>query len=433
MFYLIYNLLFWIFLVLGFPFLLFRLLTTRRFRTGLKERLAIYGKKGINSSPDHSLWVQAASVGEVTAALPLLRLLREELPDYPLVLTCQTAAGRKIARKRLGSQAKVLLCPLDAALFVNRFFRWARPRILIMIETELWPGLITAADRRNIPILMVNGRISPRAFRGYMKGRFFLKPFLARITAFNMRSSADAHRIKRMGAPQEKISVTGNIKFDTLPAGEQPAREREGWKRILKLREGEEIVVGGSTFAGEEAILSRVFAAISPEMPRLRLILAPRHLNRIEEVERYLRSRKQPYALLGELRAGRADPEVKIVIVDQLGILIKIYAVAAVVFIGRSLSGVGGQNPIEPASLGKPIIFGPHMENFRIEARALLESGAALRVKDEEELKNKLREVLGDVDLSRGMGEAGIRVVDNFRGASRRNLASIKKLLGREE
>jgi len=425
----VYNYLLLMVLLLGLPFFLFRLSTTRRFRRGLGERFTCYGRRKNELRADRSIWIQAASVGEVSASLPLIRLLRKEFPRRRLVLTCQTASGRRVGRDKLRREASVLLCPLDLGFLVERFVRLISPEILILIETEIWPGLITVSHRHQIPVLLVSGRISPAAFKGYSKAGVLLEPVLNKISAFNMRTEDDAERIRRMGAPASRVFVNGNIKFDSLPPTRIAADIRRQLAARLGLGPENMLIVGGSTYEGEEAILLEVFKKISSRLGGLRLLLAPRHLERLGEVEGLLKSRNQPYSLFSRPVETTAIEKAEVVILDEMGILFTLYSLAAVVFVGRSLKGEGGQNPIEPASWGKPLVFGPHMENFHCIAAELVEAGAAVRLADDSELESAVIDILSHPEKRNAMGEKARRVVEKKRGASRRNLETVKKIL----
>ena len=411
------------------PFFLVRFIITRRFRTGLGERLTLYGPKFRKSSTAGSIWVQAASVGEVRAVLPLIELLREEYPERRIVLTCQTATGRGLGRKELGWEHTVILAPLDSAPFLQRFYRIFSPEILILVETEIWPGAIISAARRGLPVIMINGRISPGSFRGYLKIRPLLAPVLKKISSFNMRTAADARRIIGLGALEETVSVTGNIKFDSLPA-DISSQDKKGLAARLKVESKDKILVGGSTFAGEERILYRVFTELTPRFPELILILAPRYLERIGELEAFFRKEKEPVSRFTQLKATGREGR-RVILVDRMGVLFSLYSLAAAVFIGRSLRGSGGQNPIEPASLGKPVLFGPRMDNFRTIARDLVGGGGAVEVRSEKELKEELTRILSSSETALKMGERARAVVSSRKGASWRNLEKICRVLAK--
>ncbi len=420
--YLIYNLLFFSILLLAAPYLLFRMATTRRFREGLGERLGFY-RTGLRFR-EGSIWIQAASVGEVNAARPLIALIREEFPRVPVVLTCQTAAGRAVARNKLAGEVTAILSPLDFAPAVGRLIRLISPRILILIETELWPGTILAARLQGVPVAAVNGRISSRSFPRYRKVRALLKPLLRRIDGFGMRSEEDAGRIRELGAEGERVRVTGNIKFDSL---EIPVSPPGGRRAAWGWRPDDPVIVAGSTYEGEEELLLKTYRELRDEFPGLRLILAPRHLERLGAVEELLRSAGEGYRRYSSLSESAA--ETGLVILDRMGVLSGLYREAAVVFVGRSLRGTGGQNPIEPAVAGKPVVFGPHMENFAEIAADLAAAGAAVRVEDGGGLTARIREILADREKGEAMGERGRAVVEKRQGASRRNLEMIREIM----
>ncbi len=423
-YYLVYNLLFAMVLLLSAPFFLFRMATTRRFRAGLGERLGFYGAGFRDRAGEGSIWIQAASVGEVKAVLPLVDLIREEFPGSPVVLTCQTAAGRELARSQRGREAAAILSPLDFQPTVGRLIRRISPRILVLVETEIWPGTILAARRRGIPVAVVNGRISSRSFPRYRKAGIFLRPVLRRINRFGMRSTPDAERIRALGAEGRRVRVTGNIKFDSLdfsPAGGGGYRERWGWARQ------DPVIVAGSTYQGEEELLLNAWRDLRSDFPGLKLILAPRHLERVESVEALLHSRGEAYRLFSRL--SPAEGRTGLVILDRMGVLSGLYREASAVFVGRSLKGAGGQNPIEPAAAGKPILFGPRMENFSEIAEELVESGGAVRVEDESRLTGRLREILADREQAAALGARARAAVEKRRGASRRNLEMIREII----
>jgi len=395
----------------------------------MAERWGFYGATGKDISADHSIWIQAASVGEVTAALPLINLLRKKCPEEKIILTCQTAAGRDVARKKLGSGVVAILPPLDLGWVINKLIRLSRPRVLILIETEIWPGMIMTAVKKGIPIVIVNGRISTSSFRGYSKVNFMVRPLLKMVTAFGMRSEEDASRIRRLGAPPDRITVTGNIKFDSLPGPELPRDARKELEALLGMESTDMLFVGGSTFEGEDLILYESYLELLDCHPGLRLLLAPRHMERVAAIEEVLRSRKQAYSLYTSILAHpEAKKKSEVVILDIMGVLSDHYGLATVAFIGRSLRGYGGQNPIEPAAYGCPIIFGPHMENFREIAADLVQAGGAVRIRDERELSEELARLLSDPELRDRIGESARRLVEKRRGASRKNLELISRL-----
>ena len=412
------------------PFFLVRFITTRRFRLGLGERLTLYRKNLSSLRSSRSIWLQAASVGEVTAVIPLIRLLRKEYPSRRVVLTCQTAAGRDLGREKFDSDIPVLLSPLDFSPLITRFINRFSPSILILVETEIWPGLILTSRRKGIPVVIVNGRISDGSFGAYRKARPLLRPLFKRIAGFNMRSEKDAERIKALGAFEEKIAVTGNIKFDSIPEAISPELDQE-ISLLLNRGKKTRIIIGGSTFEGEEEILYRVLLNLLSDFPELLLILAPRHLERIPRLREFFRRKNEDIHLYSRLKAGEKR-ERRVILVDRMGALFSLYSQASAVFIGRSLRGEGGQNPIEPASLGKPVLFGPRMDNFRKIARDLLKAGGAVEVRSGNDLKEKLSRILSTPASAGIIGEKAKAVVSSRKGASRRNLKAISRILAEQ-
>ncbi len=430
--YFIYNYLFLVTLFFATPFFLFRMATTRRFRKGMAERWGFYGPIKKLLIADHSIWIQAASVGEVTAALPVIDLLRKNYPEEKIILTCQTASGRDVARKKLGVNTAVILSPLDLGFVINNLIRLSGPRILILIETEIWPGMIMTARRNGIPVVIVNGRISASSFRGYRRVISLVGPLLKMVTALGMRSEEDASRIRELGAPPDRVTVTGNIKFDSLPGPELPRNVRGELEALLGLESTDMLIIGGSTFEGEDRILYEAYRALLPRFPGLRLLLAPRHLERVGAIKALLRSRGQSFALYTSLAARTIVPrKTDVVILDAMGVLSNLYGLGTVAFIGRSLRGYGGQNPIEPASFGCPIIFGPHMENFQEVTDDLIKAVGAVRIQNEGELSEKLAGLLSDPARRDRMGYQARQMLENRRGASQRNLEQIKQVLSR--
>ena len=422
---LIYNALALSFLLLASPYFLLRMLITPRFHRGLRERLGFYPSR---PAPSDSIWVQAASVGEVAAAIPLIRRLAENPEGRGVVVTCQTAAGREAARKSLAGVAEVVLTPLDLGLTIGRFIRSHSPTVLILIETELWPGLILACARNGIPIAICNGRISDRSFPRYRAAGFLLRPLLTRISLLAMRSRTDAERIIRLGAPKQRTLVTGNIKYDSISPVDE-GRRRDLARRLGLSRESL-VIVGGSTAAGEELLLARSWKILKGKLPDLRLILAPRHLERLPRLLEELKE-----AGFAPVRLSRLSPGTipELVVVDALGVLYSLYSLADAVFVGRSLCGQGGQNPIEPAYLEKAIIFGTGMHNFREDADGLLEVGGAMLIENSGELPEKLGHLLAHPELRERMGKAARKMADSRRGATEKNFKLIAALIRKKQ
>jgi len=374
----------------------------RRRRAGYGRQLAQrFGRLGDGLPPEPRCWIHAVSVGESAAAVPLVEGIRRRWPELGIVVSTITPTGARIVADRLATAAVHRYFPIDLPGPVRRALDAARPRFFIAIETELWPNFLRALARRRIPAMIANGRISDRSFRRYRRVRWLMQRVLADVSVFAMQSEEDARRIVALGAPRERVVVTGNLKSDLVPEeGETAAR----WRERLGLGALDRLWVAGSTHRGEEAVVLDVFLGARARWPGLRLLLAPRHPERAGEVEELIRARGLVPARRSRLPQERAPGAV--LILDTVGELAELYSLAEVVFVGGSLVPVGGHNVLEPAMRGKPVLFGPHTSNFRESAELLQRSGGGLVVKDGLELGRELARLLEDGDLTRRMGEA---------------------------
>ena len=381
---------------------------------------------GSSRGAQHSIWIHAVSVGEVLAAQPLLRALRQAAPDHPLVLSTITPAGFAVASKQ--GEGIPIYFPLDVRGCVGRALDALRPRLLLLVESELWPMAIRATASRGVPIAVVNGRLSPRAFRRHRLVAPWVRGTLERVRLFLMQSQADADRLLALGVSPEKVRVVGNVKWDAS-LGARPTTEAIAELAVrLGLTGREEVVVAGSTHRGEEAALLRAFLAARSARPRARLILAPRHLERLGEVEGAVRG-----AGLTCARLSQAARDWVVGLVDTMGQLPRYYGLATVAFIGGSLIPHGGQNPLEAASLGKPIVFGPSMHNFDSIIHQLLAHHAARQVTDAGELTRVLEELLADPTTSQVMGRRARELTEQFQGATQRTVDALKPLMNKHQ
>ncbi len=375
----------------------------RRRRAGYGRHLAQrFGRLGDGLPPEPRCWVHAVSVGESAVAVPLVEGIRRRWPELGIVVSTITPTGARIVADRLATAAVHRYFPIDLPGPVRRAIDAARPRFFIAIETELWPNFLRALARRRVPAMIANGRISDRSFRRYRRVRWLMRRVLADVSVFAMQSEEDARRIVALGAPLERVVVTGNLKGDLVPEKGETAAQ---WRRRLGLGAHERLWIAGSTHRGEEAVVLDAFLGARARWPDLILLLAPRHPERAGEVEELVRSRG-----LGPARRSRPPRERApgaVLILDTVGELAELYSLAEVVFVGGSLVPVGGHNVLEPAMRGKPVLFGPHTSNFREGAELLQRSGGGLVVKDGLELGRELARLLEDGDLARRMGEAG--------------------------
>jgi len=376
-----------------------------------------------------SLWLHAASVGEVQAAAGLVRALDERCPGAPLVITTMTPAGAArakalLAALRAGGEADVRFLPLDLPGAVHRFFDRVAPRLGIIMETELWPNLFRECRRRRVPLVLASARLSERSARRYDRMRRVFEPTLAACALIAAQSEADAKRFLRLGAPPAAVRAVGNIKFDL----EVPAAAAERG-RLLRERYagGRPMWVAGSTHDGEEQAALAAHALVRRAHPEALLVLAPRHPPRFREVGAMLERRQVAFAR----RSAQLSPAIEVLLLDTLGELLDLYAAADVVFVGGSLVPVGGHNLLEPAALGRPILTGPHHFNSPQIARLLRERNAVEVVHDARELGERVSELIAQPSARTMMGARARAVVEENRGALDRLVALIAPLLER--
>ncbi|MBN2097721.1 MAG: 3-deoxy-D-manno-octulosonic acid transferase, partial [Candidatus Omnitrophica bacterium] len=381
------------------------------------------------------IWLHAVSVGETQAARPLVEYLKLKYPDSTLVISTVTATANKIAKNLISPNELVIYSPLDISFVVKKTLDLINPKLLIIAETEIWPNLIVNAASRNVPIVMVNGRISSGSFRNYKLFPCFLRPILLKINLFAMQTKTDAQRIIELGAEENKVKVTGNMKFDIL-GSEFVVRSSE-----LGLKENEKLFIAGSTHRGEEQVILRAYQDLVKTHPDLKLLIAPRHIERVAEIEKLItrfgfRAQRVSaifttnYELPSFAKAseGRRTTN-SILILDTIGQLRNLYQLADIVFIGGSLISHGGQNPIEPAYFSKAILFGPDMSNFSSVSETLLKQKAAILVRDAVQLKESCLSLLTDSEMARDLGQRAKQIIEQNRGATFKNLELINQYL----
>ncbi|MFN3544806.1 MAG: lipid IV(A) 3-deoxy-D-manno-octulosonic acid transferase [Thiobacillus sp.] len=359
-----------------------------------------------------AVWVHAVSVGEMRAAQPLLDALRTAHPGLPILLTCMTPTGRATAEALYGNFARIVYLPYDYAWLMRRFLRCARPRVGILMETELWPNLIHAAARQQVPLVLANARLSERSARGYARLPALTRACLSRIALVAAQTEADASRLLKLGAAS--VQVTGNLKFDIAPPAEQLARGA-AWRAQWGSRP---VLLAASTREGEEAPLLRAFAKAAPA--DVLLVLVPRHPQRFDEVARLIESARLRYQRRSALDGEPLRPETRVLLGDSLGELFAYYAACDVTFVGGSLVPLGGQNLIEAASVGRAVLVGPHTFNFAQATQDAIEAGAAMRVDDAAACLAAGVRLLRDEAARARMGEAGLAFAARHRGAARR-------------
>ncbi|MHC4917283.1 MAG: 3-deoxy-D-manno-octulosonic acid transferase [Planctomycetota bacterium] len=379
------------------------------------------------------IWVHAVSVGEALAARTLVEALEREFPGREVVVSASTETGRDVAARTYGG-GKVFPCPLDLSGSVRKAFDAVRPELIVLMELEIWPNLLAEAERRKVPVAVVNGRLTERAARRYVQVGLFLRRTIGRVGLFCVQTQAYAERFKAIGAPADRVRVTGSMKYDAVSARRVSADERGTTRRRLGLPSNAAVVVGGSTHPTEEAALLGAVESLRERFPDLRAVVVPRHTNRVgalvPEIEAAgwkVRLRSETGTGAALMRESQAAGEV--LVVDTMGELGDVYKAADAVFVGGSLIPHGGQNMMEPAGLGLPVLYGPHTGNFA-ETVALLErAGGGRKVADAADLESALGELLGDAEKRRAMGEAGRNAILSAQGATEKNLALLKSLV----
>ncbi len=376
------------------------------------------------------VWVHAVSVGEVTAAAPIVAALRAALPAACLVLSTSTETGQEMAGRLVPEATALIYYKVDIPAVVRKVIGLVRPDVFVITETELWPNFLRECNRLGVRVVMVNGRISPRSFGRYAKTRILWERVLKGVEAIGVISEVDAERVRAMGAEPEKVRVLGNAKYDGLASRVNPAL-REEIARTIGAGETSRFLVAGSTHEGEEEVLFDVYRRLLPDHPDLRLIVVPRHIERGEAVVSLARQRGFEDVLrMTEIRAGKGPAGQRVIVVDVIGELFKVYGLATAVFCGGSLVPRGGQNILEAAAWGKVVLYGPSMEDFLDERAMLEEAGAGITVRSGDELHGWFDRLLRDPGELEKRGESGRARVMASRGASGRYAEMIIKALG---
>ena len=393
------------------------------------------------------VWIQAVSVGELAVARSFMAALRERRPDVRFALTTNTSTGYALARKAVQAPDVALYFPVDVPPVVRRVLRCIRPALVVLVENEMWPNLIRHAHRRGTPVLMVNGRISEHSHRGYRKIRFVTRQVLPLVTRFCVQSGGDAARLLDIGARPEAMEVSGSAKYDIGKAAPEAAEKAARVLAAVRPGAGRLVLVAGSTWDGEEAALLDWAKTARARFPQLLLVLVPRHAERRDAVLEAIRASGLPFvqrSKMGDLPTpgkngenspdpGKNAPEPAVLLVDTTGELRGFYANADAVFVGKSLTQRGGQNPIEPAVEGKPVVVGPHMENFPVIIEDFRKAGAIVQVGGAAELGEALDRLLGDAAERARIGAAAAALVARQAGATGRMADRAAELLAAGE
>ncbi len=424
----IYNLFWPIGLLFFLPGYFTKMIRRGGYREKFGQRLGIYDRELRDClSKQRSTWLHAVSVGEVNIALKLANALRTLESDLRCVLTTTTTTGFALARKNAPPWMEIVYTPLDYWPIMRRAFSVIRPARILLIEAEVWPNLAGEAHMRQIPLVLVNARLSPRSERRYRRFRFFVAPIFRLLDLVCVPEEEDIERWAALGVLPDRIHVTGSIKFDpdVQPQSQAVATTL---RDVLPAVSSDSLVLfGGSTHRGEEKILAGIFLRLRQQFPSLRLFIAPRHVERLQEIRADLGVFPLRVALASESRQGR-DADADCILLDTTGELQRWYGIATVVFVGKSLTAHGGQNPVEPIFSGKPVVFGPHMENFAMLAKRLVSNNGAIQIADTDSLEGAVAELLRDANARKRLVQNARAILNEHQGTTARAAALVHEL-----
>jgi 3-deoxy-D-manno-octulosonic-acid transferase len=411
------------------PYYLFRGIRQGKVRRGIRERLGFYTDDQLAALADKKVfWIHAVSVGETRAAVPLLKALKKAYPEHFVVVSNVTETGHHIA-KNLPEADLCLFFPFDLSWVVKRVLRQVRPAAIIIVETEIWPNFIRYAKALNIPVTLVNGRISDRSFPRYRFARKLVAPILEQISAFGMQTELDARRIIEMGARPERVEISGNLKFD-MQAEVPVAEERVRLRQSFRVPEDVTVWVAGSTHQGEDETIAGIYRELLDDGQKIFLVLVPRHPERCRVIQEQLQGLRLNAVLRSSVdRLERSMTGGEVLLVDSIGEMLKFYAFADLIFVGGSLVPVGGHNILEASLLEKPVLFGTYMHNFKEISRLLQVAGGGLMISDRQSLLTAVRLLADDPDRRSAMGKAGYRLLQDNVGATEKTLAMISGLV----
>lgn len=427
MLWILYNLLFPIVFLFMLPKFVTRMIRRGGYGQHFEQRLGFFDEttKG-RFSKQRRIWVHAVSVGEIFVALRFIKAYREAHPRTVFALSTNTSTAHAIGRKEIDPRDVLFYFPVDIPVIIKKVLRIVNPSRIVLVEGEFWPNLIRLADNQGIPISLINGRMSERSYTGYRKLKSLTTNVLRRIAPICVQSEVDAGRMIGIGASPATVHVMGTVKFDVAerdPAGEKIAREI---MRKIHVSEEAIVLLGGSTWPGEEAVLCDLYKSLRGDHPNLFLIIVPRHVERADEVVQVLDERQLAYTRRSRIDTSLPDEPLDVLFVDTTGELRNFYSVADIIFVGKSLTEHGGQNPIEPAMYGKAIVMGPNMENFPAVMAEFTKQDAVKQVVDAESLATLVELLITDSSERKELGRRAARVVKQNRGVIERTV----KLLG---
>jgi 3-deoxy-D-manno-octulosonic-acid transferase len=428
----VYNILFVFFFWLSAPWYFLKMWRRGNWRAGFGQRFALYGaeiRAMLGKRP--VIWLHAVSVGEVGVCLQLLRALEPGLPAFQFVVSTTTSTGMGELRRRLPPHILAVYYPADFPGGVRRALNTIRPKAIILVEAELWPNLLWQAQDRGFPLFLVNARLSEKSFKNYGRFSILFRPIFQKFRAVGCQQASDAERLVSLGFRVEAVHTVGNMKFDAAQPDPRPGLDVLALLRQIGVRADAKVLVAGSTHAGEEAVLAEMLPRLRQRFPELFLVLVPRHFERAKEVGQELATRRVQFIYRSDVTRETSLPpnQLECLLVNSTGELKFFYEHATLVFVGKSLTAEGGQNPIEPAALGKAMIFGPNMQNFKAVAGAFLAEQAVLQVQDAAGLEQGIAALLADDQRRLEMGARALEVVKRNLGATDRTVRLIVERL----
>ena len=427
--YALYTALIVLFALVVSPWLVYQAVRYRKYVGSLPQRLG-YLPVSFNIDGEPSIWIHAVSVGELLTARPLIAALRERHRTLRIFVSTTTMSAQQLARRSMPDVDAVFYFPFDLGFVVRRTLDLVKPRLFLMMETELWPNLLRECRRRGVKTAVVNGRLSSRSFPRYRRVRGFFRHVLADVDRFCVQSAESARRFTEIGAAADRITVTGSLKFDSLePAAPSlQARPRERVLRYFRFAPARPVFVAGSTMKGEEAVLLRMFRKLKASQPTAVLLIAPRHPERFAEVTQMAEHEGFRTVRRNDLPID-AEPRADVVVLDTIGELATVYQLGTVVFVGGSLVPTGGHNILEPAVYARPVMFGPHMQNFAEIAAAFVANGAGVQVDSEGAFEAEAVALMSDPVRRARLGAAARALVEANRGAREKTLEVLDVLL----
>ena len=424
----LYNILFTFFFVLSAPYYFMRMWRRGNWLPGFRERFGHFGanlKQALTNR--HVVWIHAVSVGEVNLCMQLIRALEPRVPNIKFVVSTTTTTGMGELRSRLPSHISKIYYPIDRLKCVSRAFSVINPKVIVLVEAEIWPNFIWRARSLGIPIFLANARLSDRSYPRYKRFGFLFRPLFASFAGVGAQNETDAERLREVGCRPEAIRIVGNLKFDAAKLDERRLLNVAGLLQQLGVPPDAPVLIGGSTHAGEEVLLAEIARRLRVRFPKLFLVLVPRHFERCREVGRQLQERGVKFVYRNEIISNTQfkPSEVDCLLVNTTGELRFFYRAATVVFVGKSLTAMGGQNPIEPGALGKAMVLGPNMQNFADITRSFVAQNGAIQVRDPEGLENAIAGLLADENRRTELGRNAQKVVRENLGAIDRTVKMI--------